>query len=55
MSATLRAAFVYFGILFVIRVLGNLLRVYLLAPLIGHTLAALLQVPGCGGACRRRR
>lgn len=45
MAATLRAAFVYFLILFVLRVLGNVLRAYLFAPMIGHTLTAMLQVP----------
>lgn len=45
MTATLRAAFVYFLILFGIRVIGNLLRVYLFAPMIGHTAAAMLEVP----------
>jgi hypothetical protein len=44
-AATLRAAFVYFLILFVIRLVGNVLRVYLLAPMIGHTMTALLEVP----------
>lgn len=45
MAATFRAALVYFAILFLIRVVGNVLRAYLFAPMIGHTLTALLEVP----------
>lgn len=45
MAATLRAAFVYFLILFLIRLVGNVLRVYVFAPMIGHAMTAVLEIP----------
>lgn len=45
MVATLAAAFVYFLILIVTRLIGNILRAYLLAPMIGHGLTAALELP----------
>ena len=45
MVATLAAAFVYFLILFLTRLAGNILSAYLLAPMIGHGLTAALELP----------
>ncbi|TPE50481.1 hypothetical protein [Amaricoccus solimangrovi] len=45
MAATFAAALVYFAILFLTRLAGNLLRVYLLAPMLGHALTAILELP----------
>ncbi|MFQ8431342.1 hypothetical protein [Amaricoccus sp. W119] len=45
MAATLAAACVYSLFLLIIRLIGNLLRVFLLAPMIGHALTAMLELP----------
>lgn len=45
MGATFAAGFVYFLILLVTRFAGNILRAYLLAPMIGHVMTAMLEMP----------
>lgn len=45
MVATFAAAFCYFLILFVTRLAGNILRAYLFAPMIGHSMTAVLELP----------